>query len=163
MESLHDDILFYNIIYSSYDVAILLSLVCKRFYNISRGYGKELRTPKGYFLEYVEKQDKYGCKKRYWINKFTKEKEGKYEKWWENMNKETECNYKYGKLEGKYEEWYKNGNKRIECWYKDNKREEKYEFWRGNGNKMIQCWYKDDKSLDKYEEWYPNENKMMEY
>ncbi|SNW62834.1 Hypothetical protein ORPV_930 [Orpheovirus IHUMI-LCC2] len=60
MESLSNDIIFYNILYSSHEVCIILSLVCKRFNKLSKGYGKELRTPKGYFLEYVETQDNYG-------------------------------------------------------------------------------------------------------
>ncbi|SNW62837.1 MORN-repeat protein [Orpheovirus IHUMI-LCC2] len=148
MESLSDDILFYNILYSTYDVSIFLSSISKRFNKLSKGYGKELRTPKDYFLEYVETRNSFGHMKKYWINKFTKKKEGKYEEWWDNGNKRTECYYKDNKLQYKYEGWWNNGKKRIECWYKGDKKEGKYKEWYYNGNKYIKSYYKNGRKIE---------------
>ncbi|SNW62328.1 Hypothetical protein ORPV_424 [Orpheovirus IHUMI-LCC2] len=132
MNTITDDILFYQICYHDYETSILFSLLCKSFYKLSRGYGNDIRTPlsplaisvscrdlckrkRNYFLEYVDKVSKYGNITKYWKNRFTNRKEGLCRRFHEIGNKWIECYYQDGKLEGKYQEWYDNGYIQILC------------------------------------------------
>ncbi|SNW62461.1 MORN-repeat protein [Orpheovirus IHUMI-LCC2] len=190
MEQLSEDILFYNICYSDYEVSILFSSLCKRFNQISKGYGKELRTPTSFFLKRIEDVNNYGFKRTYWINKFTNKKEGKCEVWWDNGNKCKECYYKDGKKQRKYESWWKDGTRCTECYfingntegkyiewhqgknghihkeyhYKNGKRDGKHEMWWENGNKRKQCFYVNGKREGVVECWHEdgNRNTLLE-
>ncbi|SNW62504.1 MORN-repeat protein [Orpheovirus IHUMI-LCC2] len=94
------DILFYNICYSSYEVAKLFSMVSNKFNKVSKGCNGEKRNIKEYFLEYKIIVDNFGNREEYWVDKVTEEKEGKYTRYDNDGFKRRECYYKNGKLEG---------------------------------------------------------------
>ena len=49
------------------------------------------------------------------------EKEGLYQRWWENGQKWIECTFIDGKKYGLYKEWWSDGEKMTECTYRNGK------------------------------------------
>ncbi|SNW62464.1 MORN-repeat protein [Orpheovirus IHUMI-LCC2] len=113
MENMNDDILFYKICYSDYEVSSLFPLICKRFNKLCKGHNGEIRDAKSYFLEYIEKTWDSGGIVRYWVNKYNGKREGPCQRWY------YECWYKNGNMEGIYRSWYTNGNKFKDAIYKN--------------------------------------------
>lgn len=58
----------------------------------------------------------------------------KYERWWENGNKNFEQNYKNEKLDGKQYYYYENGNAESEQNYKNGKEEGEQYIYNQNGD-----------------------------
>ena len=89
-------------------------------------------------------------------------KDGLYEKWYGNGQKEKECNYKDGKIEGISHVWYssmclaENGQKWSETNYKEGKKDGLCQSWHKNGQKMCECTYKDGELDGLWQSWYKN-------
>ncbi len=90
-----------------------------------------------------------------------KMKEGLYETWFKNGNKNVRCNYKDGKKDGLCEIWYENGNKWEECNYKDDEKDGLYQEWYENGNLRMKQFYINDNEDGLFEAWWENGNIMM--
>ncbi|SNW62508.1 MORN-repeat protein [Orpheovirus IHUMI-LCC2] len=112
-----EDVLFNNICYYNYEVAVSFSRLCKKFNRLSKGYNREIRNIRDYFLQYIQVEDDSSLNK-YWINKFTNKKEGKYLCFNKNGIKLIECIYENDKLNGVTKEWGSNGNILVICSYK---------------------------------------------
>tara|TARA_Y100000296_G_scaffold15584_1_gene18321 strand:+ start:876 stop:1301 length:426 start_codon:yes stop_codon:yes gene_type:complete len=67
-----------------------------------------------------------------------KNKDGKCIWWFENGQKESEMNFKRGKLDGMGTSWHNNGKIAIKGNYKDGKAEGKWIAWYGNGQKKYE-------------------------
>lgn len=137
MELLDKDVLFYNVCYSEYSVAITFSYLCM-------GYNGEHRNINTYFLTYVKNINEDGNLQKYWINKFTGLREGIYKKY--NTEHDNfpmvQCMFVNGELHGLYQEWYLINDERIlktECNYQEGILHGEFKEYYKNGVLMIQC------------------------
>ncbi|SNW62487.1 MORN-repeat protein [Orpheovirus IHUMI-LCC2] len=67
-----------------------------------------------------------------------------------------------GLKEGKYESWYLNGNKNIKCWYKQGLLHDKYKSWYYDGQPITVCNYLNGELYGKDECWGPDGSKLSE-
>ena len=67
--------------------------------------------------------------------------------WHKNGQKESELNYKDGKMDGLWTQWHENGQKQREVNFKDGKEDGLAVMWHKNGQKGAECNWKDGKSI----------------
>ena len=82
--------------------------------------------------------------------------------WHENGQKAREWNFKDGKWDGLETEWYENGQKRGEGNWRDGKREGLATVWHENGQKRGEANFKDGKADGPETWWYSNGQKQRE-
>ncbi|SNW62517.1 MORN-repeat protein [Orpheovirus IHUMI-LCC2] len=169
MESLSDDILFYNICYSNYDVALIFNRLCKRFNKLSKGYGNDKRNIKEYFLECCSRQ-MGDIIVNMWYIKLT-ENVRIIEKYSNNnliIEREIITYIDNNKNFHKYDSWHNNGNKHCQYsyhitkdkWgYKLKDYEGDHNMWYENGNKYQECYYVNGIKEGRQIKWYENGNK----
>ncbi len=73
-----------------------------------------------------------------------------------NGKKESEINYKDGKLHGLFTGWYENGQKRFEIKYKNGKKQGVKTWWYKNGKKEFEINYENDKKHGPAINWNKN-------
>ena len=97
-------------------------------------------------------------------------KEGIYQEWYDNGQKEVECTYKDINLDGLFQSWFDNGQKRVECHFRDGEEEGLYQIWYReadnsigkNGQKEVECHYKNGKQDGRCQTWHRNGQKEVE-
>ncbi|SNW62086.1 MORN-repeat protein [Orpheovirus IHUMI-LCC2] len=173
MESIPNEIIFYNICYIDYEVSKLMMMLNKKYNNLSKGYGNDKRNPKLYFLQYKTELSNPSNQLKYWQNIYTGRMEDRYEKSsWGNpkeilyftdgvqngkctyINDGTE-EYMYvnGLKNGKYRKFNIWGNLVEEGTYKDNKLNGSVSRYHGNGKKFVECTYIDNNLFGTYKEF----------
>jgi len=83
------------------------------------------------------------------------------EKYWSGQ-KQSEANFKNGKLEGLATLWYQNGQKKIEYNYKNGKFQGLLTEWHENGQKKDEGNYRNGKPEGVHTSWYENGLKSSE-
>ena len=81
------------------------------------------------------------------------EKEGLYQSWYLEGQKEYEYYAKEGKIEGMCQKWYAEGQKRSECYYRDGEAEGIFLGYHRNGQKGEECYYKEGKKEGLKQTW----------
>ena len=81
---------------------------------------------------------------------------------YENGQKESEVNFKDGKMDGLGVEWYENGQKQSEGNYKDGKDDGLWVYWHNNGQKQLEGNFKDGKRDGLAVSWHENGQKRWE-
>ena len=82
---------------------------------------------------------------------------------YKNGKKESNQNYKDGKLHGLFISWRNNGKKWSEGNYKDGEQEGLQTLWHENGQKLRELNYKDGKKEGLQMRWYYNGQKWSEF
>jgi antitoxin component YwqK of YwqJK toxin-antitoxin module len=104
----------------------------------SRGFTSEAGTKEGEWNSWYENNQKES-KGFYWNGV----REDVWTYWHENGQKAKEREYKEGKKEGLWTYWHENGQKQSEREYKDGKEEGLWTYWHENGQKQSEREYKD--------------------
>ena len=86
----------------------------------------------------------------------------KYERYYENGQKEYVWNYKDGKEDGLHTYWYENGKKKEEGTFKDGERDGLFTRWYENGKKSEVLTFKNGLPDGKYNEWHEDGQKYRE-
>ncbi|SNW62872.1 Hypothetical protein ORPV_968 [Orpheovirus IHUMI-LCC2] len=134
-----DEILHHYICFHDLQVYIPFSILGKRFNNISKYNGKQEIHAFSYFLEYIENENGSTIEK-YYINRKTGKKYGKYISLFGNIN----------------------NRKKIECWYREDVLYGTFTRYDGN-KKKIECTYVNDKLQGKHIEYDIMDNKIESY
>jgi len=103
-------------------------------------------------IRVVKTKYENGLDKEVWVYKksvFGKRKKIKEITYFDNGNKQTEVNYKKGKVNGWARMWYKNGNLHFEATYKNNKTHGVRKAYHENGQIFCRAEYKNGKILRK--------------
>ncbi|SNW62463.1 MORN-repeat protein [Orpheovirus IHUMI-LCC2] len=160
MDKLTNDVLFYNICYSNYEVATIFSSLSKHLNKLSKGYNGESRNIINYFL--IPIYNKNGdCIEKYFINKITKLREGVYLKYTleNDVLPIIQCTFKNGKLYGKYKEWHnKSRHLKKECTYVDSVLEGELKEWYEDGTLRIHANYLNGQLHGECKQWNDNGN-----
>jgi len=107
------------------------------------GIKYEVNTDVGFTGKYVEKYENGHGQKNSERNYKDGKLEGLFTRWYENGQRSYEGNYKDGKLEGLFTRWYENGQKKFEGNYKNGKEDRLRTFWDKEGNVTKTEIYKD--------------------
>ena len=103
-------------------------------------------------IRVVQSKHENGMDKEVWIfnrNIFGKKEKIKEVTYFNNKGKESEVNYKNGKVNGWARMWYKNGNLHLEATYKDDKPHGVRTAYHENGQVFCRAEYKNGKLLRK--------------
>ena len=82
--------------------------------------------------------------------------------YYENGQKQSQLNFKDGKMDGLGTRWYRNGQMEKEVTYRDGKKDGLLTEWYGNGQKRLELNYKDGKEDGLTTLWYENGKKQGE-
>lgn len=113
-------------------------------------------------IRVVQLKHENGVDKEVWIFKkhiFGNKQKFKEITYFENGNKESEVNYKNGKVNGWARMWYKNGQLHVEAKYKNNKTHGTRTAYHENGQVFCRAKYKNGKLLRK-RNWDENGNEI---
>jgi len=83
-------------------------------------------------------------------------KEGLFTYWYENGNKQAECEYKDNELNGHYSEWYENGSQKTSQYFKKGILNGTYQSWNNDSNPKLNVQYVDGKRHGYFISYYPN-------
>ena len=103
-------------------------------------------------IRVVKAKHENGMDKEVWVYKrsiFGKEKKIKEMTFFSNGNKESEVNYKKGKVNGWARMWYENGKLHVEATYKNSKTHGVRNAYHENGQVFCRAKYKKGKLLNK--------------
>lgn len=83
-------------------------------------------------------------------------KDGHFVYWYENGNKQMECEYRENNLHGTLREWYRSGQKESEQEFSDGYLNGEYLSWREDGSKKIAARYYGGAKHGYFQSFYPN-------
>lgn len=83
-------------------------------------------------------------------------KTGTFIYWYENGNKQAECEYENNELNGQYLEWYENGRQKSIQYFYQGKLNGTYQSWKDDGIPKLNIQYLDGKKHGYFISYYPN-------